>query len=112
MIRLEFITPSEDWVENLCAKDSVKVKVLSMKLDRSKQNISHLVDITSEKRSAKALTKKLRRSRSVIESKVSSINRNRVIGEVTSNNCKVGIIIMKSNRKAGTFGNCFSFNCQ
>jgi HTH DNA binding domain len=104
MIQLQFITPSEAWVQNLCAKGVAKVKVLSMKLDHSKQNISHLVDITSEKKSAKALTKQLRRSRSVIESNVTSAYRNRLVGDVTSNNCRVGLIIMKSNQKAGLLG--------
>jgi predicted DNA binding protein len=104
MIQLQFITPSEAWVESLCAKDSAIVKVLSMKLDRSNQNISHFVDITSEKKSAEELKKQLRRSRSVTESNVTSLGKRRVVGIVTSNNCKVGLIIMKSSRKAGLLG--------
>src|ERR1700730_11913089 len=102
MIELQFITPSEAWVESLCTKDSATVKVLSMKLDN--QNISHFVDITSEKKSAKELTKQLRRSRSVTKSAVTSLGKSRVVGVVTSNNCRVGLMIMKSNPKAGLLG--------
>jgi predicted DNA binding protein len=75
-----------------------------MKLDDSRRNITHLVEITSEKKSAKDLTKKLRRTSSVTESNVTRVGAKRVVGIVTSNNCKVGLIILKSKRKTGVVG--------
>src|SRR5580704_4777132 len=102
MIELQFITPSEAWVESFCAKGRANVKVLSMKLDN--QNISHFVDISSEKKSAKELTKQLRRARSVTESTITGLGKSRVIGIVTSKNCRVGLTIMKSSPKAGLLG--------
>jgi predicted DNA binding protein len=96
----------ESWIGSLCSKDSAKIKVLSMKLDDSKRNITHFVDITSEKKNAKDLMRQLRKSDSVTENNVTSLGKNRVVGAVTSNNCKVGLIMMKSrsNRKTGFLG--------
>jgi predicted DNA binding protein len=104
VIQLQFIAASESWIRGLCAKDSAKIKVLSMKLDDSELNVMHFVEITSDKTSSKDLTKGLQRTKSVTESNVATLGAKRVVGIVTSDDCKVGLVIMKSNRKAGFLG--------
>ena len=53
----------------------------------------------------KYLTKELQNSNDVLESDVASLARNRVLGAVTSNDCKTCSLIMgsRSNRKTGFF---------
>jgi predicted DNA binding protein len=105
MIELHFIVPSERWIGNLYTNSSAKIKVLSMKLDDSKRNIIHFVDITSEKTSAEDLMKELESLYDVLGSEMSSLSTNRIVGAVTSNDCKVGMLIMssKSKSKGGLF---------
>src|ERR1700733_6152224 len=94
VIELQFIVPPEDWVGKLCTIDSVTIKVLGIKLDDSLQNITHFVDITSDKMRIEDLSKELQASCGVLESDVASLGTNRMVGVVTSNDCKVGIVIM------------------
>ena len=104
LIQLQFIAAPENWIGNLCSKDSSKIKVLGMKLDDSQQNVTHLVEINSDKTSAADLKNELRRSNNITESDLASLDTNRLLGAVTSNNCRVGLVLLKSNRKTGPIG--------
>lgn len=73
-----------------------------MKLQTSERSgVTHFVDIVSDKVNAEDLIKELRSSPDVIESDVASVGTNRVVGAVTSNDCRVCSIIMDS--KTGYF---------
>ena len=61
----------------------------------------HFVEITSDMVTAEELTKELRSLEDVTEADVASVGTNRVVGEVTSNDCIVCSIIMDS--KTGYF---------
>ena len=104
LIQLQFIVTPESWIGNLCSKNSAKIKVLGIKLDDSQQNVAHLVEINSNKTSAADLRNKLRRTNNVIESDLTVLDKNRLLGAVTSNNCKIGLVLLKSYRKTGTLG--------
>jgi predicted DNA binding protein len=104
VIELQFIVPSESWISTLCSNNSAKVRVLSIKLNDSKRNITHFVEITSKNKTARNLAKELRGSNTVTESKLSIMGKNRIVGNVTSDDCKVGLIILRPSRKIGFLG--------
>ena len=71
-----------------------------MKADGSK-NVTHFVEITSNKVNSEKLTTELRNLGDVTEADVASVGSNRVVGAVTSNDCTVCSLIMDS--KTGYF---------
>lgn len=96
------MVPPEGWIGNLCKDDSATVKVLSMKIQSPESgNVTHFVDIVSDQVSAEVLINELSRSPDVIESDVARVGSNRLVGAVTSKECKVCPIIMDS--KTGYF---------
>jgi predicted DNA binding protein len=102
MIQLQFSVPPETWIDSLCHNDLATVKILSMKVEApGRKGVTHFVDIVSDKVNAEDLIKELRKSPDVIESDVASVGSNRVVGAVTSRQCKVCSIIMDS--KTGYF---------
>jgi predicted DNA binding protein len=102
MIQLQFLVPSESWIHTLCQKDLATVKILSMKLQSPNDSgVTHFVDIVSDKVDAEALIQELRKSPDVIESDVASVGTNRIVGAVTSNDCRVCSLIMDA--KTGYF---------
>jgi hypothetical protein len=62
VIQLQFTVTPESWIGSLCAKDFAAIRILSVKVDVSKQYVTHFVEITSEKTSAEDLTKELKSS--------------------------------------------------
>ena len=101
MIQLQFTVTPESWIGGLCLKDSATIRILSMKAGDSQRNVTHFVEITSNKVSAEDLTRELRRSVDVTESDIATVGANRVVGAVTSNDCTVCSLIMES--KTGYF---------
>jgi predicted DNA binding protein len=102
MIQLQFMVPPETWIESLCQKDLATVKILSMKvLSSDVPNVTHFVDIVSDKVDAEDLIKELQKSPDVIESDVAKVGSNRLVGAVTSKGCRICSIIMDS--KTGYF---------
>lgn len=102
MIQLQFIVPPEGWIQSLCRAEFATVKVLSMKIQSQETgNVTHFVDIVSEKVGAETLVKELSKSPDVIESDMARVGSNRLVGAVTSKECKVCPIIMDS--KTGYF---------
>ncbi|MFI5421180.1 MAG: helix-turn-helix domain-containing protein [Nitrososphaerales archaeon] len=97
MIQLQFTVAPEAWISDLCKKDSATVRILSMKADGAgSSNITHFVEITSDKTSAEDLTEQLHNLVDVTDSDVATVGENRIVGAVTSNDCKVCSIIMES----------------
>jgi len=103
VIQLQFSVSPESWIETICRSDLATVKILSMKSQDHEQlhQVTHFVDITSDKVHADELSRFLRNSSGVIESDVATVGSNRVLGAVTSNNCMVCALIMDS--KTGYF---------
>ena len=102
MIQLQFVVPPEGWIHSLCKDDFAFVKVLSMKIQSEETgNVTHFVDIVSDKVGAESLVRELTNSPDVIESDVAKVGSNRLVGAVTSKECKVCPIIMDS--KTGYF---------
>ena len=104
MIQLGFLAPPEGWIEQLCRSELATVKVLSMKLlDQSSGSptVTHFVDIVSDKVNAEDMIRELRQFSDVIESDLASVGSNRLVGAVTSNDCRVCPVIMDS--KTGYF---------
>ncbi|MHB2035617.1 MAG: helix-turn-helix domain-containing protein [Nitrososphaerales archaeon] len=101
LIQLQFSVTPESWIWNLCRGDSAaKVKILSMKKN-NRHEVTHFVDIVSEKASSEELTKELQNSSDVTGSEVAGVGSNRLIGAVTSNDCRVCASIIDS--KTGYF---------
>jgi len=67
-----------------------------MKPNDLQQNITHFVEITSEKVGAEELRKQLRRCSDVTGSDVALVGANRLVGAVTSNDCLVCSLIIQS----------------
>jgi predicted DNA binding protein len=101
MIQLQFVVPSESWVEHVCRDDLAQVKILSMKVQEPSQYVTHFVDISSDKVHSEELSKALRGFPDVVESDVAAVGLNRVVGAVTSNDCVVCSLILSS--KSGYF---------
>ncbi len=102
MIQLQFLVPPESWIRTLCQNDLATVKILSMKLESSDApGVTHFVDIVSDKVNADDLIKELIKSPDVVGSDVASVGSNRIVGAVTSKDCRVCSIIMDS--KTGYF---------
>lgn len=102
MIQLQFIIPPESWIKNLCEKDFATVRILSMKLESTNTSeVTHFVDIVSDRVDAQKLIEELRNSPNVIQSDVAAVGSNRIVGAVTCKDCKVCSVIMDS--KTGYF---------
>ncbi len=101
MIQLQFLVPSESWIKSLCENDLATVKILSMKVESSDDQVTHFVDIVSDKVDSQKLVEELRNSPSIVQSDVATVGSNRVVGAVTSRECKVCTVIMDS--KSGYF---------
>jgi len=67
-----------------------------MKPQDSERNITHFVEITSEKVTAEHLRKDLGKLADVKGSDLASVGLNRLVGTVTSNDCLVCFLIMQS----------------
>ncbi len=89
------------WISGLCNKEAATVKILSMKAADSRSYVTHFVEITSSKTSAEALTRELQKLEDVTATDVASVGLNRIVGAVTSNDCRVCSVIMES--KTGYF---------
>jgi predicted DNA binding protein len=96
VIQLQFTVPPERWIETLCHQDSATVKILSMKNQKSEE-ITHFVDIVSDKTGTEKLSKDLAGCPDVVSSELASVGSNRLVGAVTSTDCRVCSSIMNSN---------------
>jgi predicted DNA binding protein len=96
VIQLLFSVVPELWINNLCHEDSATVRVLSMKPHDHDADVTHFVEITSERVHAEELKKELRKCGDIVESDVATVGPNRLVGAVTSNDCKVCSLIMHS----------------
>ena len=72
-----------------------------MKAAESGKSVTHFVEITSPKTNSENLTKELRRLGDVTDIDIASVGANRILGAVTSTDCRVCSIIMDS--KTGCF---------
>lgn len=89
MIQLQFRTPAENWVLNLCRGGQVSVKILSLKAQTGDGEITHFVDISSNQDDAGQLSETILKSSDVVASDVARVGGNRLVGAVTSNGCVV-----------------------
>jgi len=96
VIQLQFSVNPENWIDYLCRSDSATVRVLSMKSQDAERNVTHFVEITSEKVTAEHLRKDLSRLSDVTGSDLASVGLNRLVGAVTSKDCMVCFLIMQS----------------
>ena len=102
MIQLQFSVSPESWIKELCENDFATVKILSMKVEsQDHPQVTHFVDIVSNKVEAQKLVEEVRRSPNIVQSDVAAVGSNRIVGAVTSNECKVCSVIMDS--KTGYF---------
>lgn len=103
MIELRFLAPPERWIRSICQNGDATVKVLSMKMSESSKdaNVAHFIDIISNKLTAEDMTMKLRRSPDVKDSELAGVGPGRIVGTVTSSDCKVCSMII--NSKTGCF---------
>jgi len=67
-----------------------------MKSQDSDRDITHFVEITSEKVTAEHLRRDLAKLHDVTKSDLASVGLNRLVGAVTSNDCLVCFLIMQS----------------
>ena len=96
MIQLHFTVPPEKWIQTLCRDDLATVKILSMKSQKSNE-VTHFVDIVSDKTSAEKMSKDLRRSSELVSSELVNVGSNRLVGAVTNTDCHVCSAIMNLN---------------
>jgi len=96
VIQLQFTVPPEGWIKTLCHEDSATVKILSMKSGKSEE-ITHFVDVVSDKTDAEKLGNDIRESTDVVSSEIASVGLNRLVGAVTSTDCYVCSSIINSN---------------
>jgi predicted DNA binding protein len=97
MIQLQFSTRPESWIEDLCRKDSAVVKVLSLKQQGGSKQVTHFVDISSDKVSSDKLSEDIHRLRDVSSSEIAKVGSNRLVGTITSENCTVCLAIIETN---------------
>jgi predicted DNA binding protein len=67
-----------------------------MKTAESNSDITHFVEITSDKASSEELRKYLKRCSDVTGNDVAAVGSNRLVGAVTSNHCQVCSMIIQS----------------
>jgi predicted DNA binding protein len=96
MIQLQFSVAPEFWINSLCQDDSATIRVLSMKGNNSDENVTHFVEITSDKTNAEELKKQLRRYNDITGSDIAAVGANRLVGAITSNDCIVCSLIIRS----------------
>ena len=103
MIQFQFLAESENWIENLCSRNSATIKVMSLKAaqDHESGYVTHFVEISSDTSSADEISDGLKNFSSIQSSDVAKVSQNRVIGAVTSNGCGVCSALVESN------SNCF-----
>ncbi len=111
MIQLQFNVTPEAWINDLCKVDSATIRLLSMKAHDSDGNITHFVEITSEKTGAEELKRQLRVCKDITESDIAAVGSNRLVGAITSNDCVVCSLILHSQTgyflgPASTDGDC------
>lgn len=101
MIQLQFSAVAESWVERICHERSALVKVMSVKAQDHQNQITHFVDISSQKMTAEDLSNELRSSSDITETDLARVGARRVIGSVASNDCVVCRALIES--KTNTF---------
>ena len=111
VIQLQFSVTPEVWINKLCETDSATVRVLSMKARDSGEDITHFVEITSDKNNADELKKELKGCADVTDSDIAAVGSNRLVGAITSNDCVVCSLIIRSQNgyfigPAATEGDC------
>jgi len=60
-------------------------------------NVTHFVEIISEKTTATSLVRELEKLEDVVGTDLASVSANRIVGAVTSNDCKVCSAILESS---------------
>ena len=101
MIQLQFSVTPESWIDSLCHDESATVRVLSMKSHETDRDVTHFADITSEKVNAEEMKRQLRKFDDVTAIDIAPVGANRLVGAVTSNDCVVCSLILRS--QAGYF---------
>ncbi len=85
-IRL-LVDDPENWIKSV-AQDSGRVKIMDVK--EPKQGLTkNFVEVSSEKMSTEELLRHLRRSTGVVKSDLSKVDRNRIMGTITTHDCPV-----------------------
>jgi predicted DNA binding protein len=97
VIQLQFSTPPESWIGALCRDDAAVVKVLSLKQQGGSKQVTHFVDIYSDRTSSDTINEDLHKLSDVSESELAKVGSNRLVGTITSKNCKVCLAIMETN---------------
>ena len=77
----------ENWIKSI-AQDSGRVKIMDVKEPR--QGLTkNFVEVASEKMSTEELLTHLRKSDGVVKSDLSRVDRNRIMGTITTHDCPV-----------------------
>lgn len=88
MLEVRFLVESpENWVKSV-ANDSGTVRFMSVKASKG-EDTQELVELSSEKLTPEELLSHLRKARGVVESDLSKIDKNRLIGAITTHDCAV-----------------------
>jgi predicted DNA binding protein len=96
VIQLQFSAAPENWITNLCRDDAATVRLLSVKSEDNRPDITHFVEIVSDRIGADVMRNQLRNFSDVTESDIAIVGVNRLVGAVTSNDCTVCSLIVHS----------------
>lgn len=88
-MQIRFAVAPDDWALGLCRDCSADVKILGIKLVDEGRGIAHFVDVTSETKGAAELRKSVSSWKGVLDTDLADIASGRVMGVVTSRDCKV-----------------------
>jgi len=96
VIQLQFSAAPETWITILCRDDAATVRLLSVKSNDQSTDITHFVEIVSDRTGADEMKNQLRSFSDVTESDIAVVGVNRLVGAVTSNDCTVCSLIVHS----------------
>ncbi len=78
----------ENWIKSVAHDDSVRVKIMDVKAPR-RGVTQNFVELASEKMTAEELLRHIRKSMGVVRSDLSRVDKNRIMGTVTTHDCPV-----------------------
>jgi len=96
VIQLQFSVAPENWIVNLCRDDAATVRLLSVKSNDHRSDITHFVEIVSDSMGADEMKNQLRNFPDVTKSDIAVVGVNRLVGAITSNDCTVCSLIVHS----------------
>ncbi len=100
MIELQFSAPADIWAERVCRGKLTTVKLMSLKpqdsvSDKGNQAIAHFIDVSSRNESAETLISELQASSNLIDSDLARVGSKRIVGSITTTECKVCKVLVE-----------------